>query len=134
MLEVQRKVAAGELSSDAMLAFSSLAAKVQRLQPGHQPEHQLLSERTSLARGWSMRAATRSCSASPVEADVQDALLAGLACALCFSGLFSMERRGGMETILCTTPLGRKRTVRAQACGQCGRGGAASRRRPACRI
>ena len=40
--------------------------------------------------------------------------LAGLACALCFSGLFSMERRGGMETILCTTPLGRKRTVRAK--------------------
>ena len=25
-----------------------------------------------------------------------------------------MERRGGMETILCTTPLGRKRTVRAK--------------------
>ena len=48
------------------------------------------------------------------QADVQDALLAGLACALCFSGLFSMERRGGMETILCTTPLGRKRTVRAK--------------------
>ena len=48
------------------------------------------------------------------DADVQDTLLAGLACALCFSGLFSMERRGGMETILCTTPLGRKRTVRAK--------------------
>lgn len=25
-----------------------------------------------------------------------------------------MERRGGMETILCVTPLGRKRTVRAK--------------------
>ena len=49
-----------------------------------------------------------------IPADVQDTLLAGLACALCFSGLFSMERRGGMETILCTTPLGRKRTVRAK--------------------
>ena len=48
------------------------------------------------------------------DADVQDTLLAGLACALCFSGLLSMERRGGMETILCTTPLGRKRTVRAK--------------------
>lgn len=48
------------------------------------------------------------------DANVQDTLLAGLACALCFSGLFSMERRGGMETILCTTPLGRKRTVRAK--------------------
>ncbi len=48
------------------------------------------------------------------QADVQDTLLAGLACALCFAGLFSMERRGGMETILCTTPLGRKRTVRAK--------------------
>lgn len=48
------------------------------------------------------------------EVDVQDTLLAGLACALCFSGLFAMERRGGMETILCVTPLGRKRTVRAK--------------------
>ena len=45
---------------------------------------------------------------------MQDTLLAGLACALCFAGLFSMERRGGMETILCTTPLGRQRTVRAK--------------------
>ena len=36
------------------------------------------------------------------QADAQDTLLAGLACALCFSGLFAMERRG------------RKRTVRAK--------------------
>ena len=48
------------------------------------------------------------------QADVQDTPLAGLACALCFSGLFAMERRGGMETILCVTPRGRKRTVRAK--------------------
>ena len=48
------------------------------------------------------------------QANVQDTLLAGLACALCFAGLFSMERRGGMEAILCTMPLGRKRTVRAK--------------------
>lgn len=48
------------------------------------------------------------------QADAQDTLLAGLACALCFSGLFAMERRGGMETVLCVTPRGRKRTVRAK--------------------
>lgn len=48
------------------------------------------------------------------DADVQDTLLAGLVCALCFSGLFSMECRGGMETVLCVTPRGRKRTVRAK--------------------
>ena len=47
-------------------------------------------------------------------ADVQDTLLAGLTCAICFSGLFAMERRGGMETVLCVTPRGRKRTVRAK--------------------
>ena len=33
-------------------------------------------------------------------------LLAGLLCALCFSGLFAMERKGGMDEILACTPLG----------------------------
>ena len=89
MLEAQQKVAAGELSSDAMLAFSSLAWLV------YESGYRELFGFTG-------------------QADVQDTLLAGLACALCFAGLFSMERRGGMETILCTTPLGRQRTVRAK--------------------
>ena len=47
-------------------------------------------------------------------ADVQDTLWAGLLCALCFSGLFAMERKGGMETVLRATPLGRRATVRAK--------------------
>lgn len=47
-------------------------------------------------------------------ADVQDTLYAGLLCAVCFAGLFAMERKGGMEEVLCTTPLGRRRTVRAK--------------------
>ena len=98
MLEVQQKVAAGELSSDAMLAFSSLQQKYSVYsQVINQNINYYLKEHGFTG-----------------QADVQDALLAGLACALCFSGLFSMERRGGMETILCTTPLGRKRTVRAK--------------------
>ena len=46
--------------------------------------------------------------------DVQDTLLAGLLCALCFSGLFAMERKGGMDEILACTPLGRKYTVKAK--------------------
>ena len=46
--------------------------------------------------------------------DVQDTLLAGLLCALCFSGLFAMERKGGMDEILATTSLGRKHTVKAK--------------------
>lgn len=44
-------------------------------------------------------------------ADIQDTLYAGLLCALCFSGLFTIECKSGMEEILCSTPLGRKRTV-----------------------
>ena len=35
-------------------------------------------------------------------------------CALCFSGLFAMERKGGMDEILASTPLGRKYTVKAK--------------------
>ena len=46
MLEVQQKVAAGELSSDAMLAFSSLQQKYSVYSRVHQPEYQLLSEGT----------------------------------------------------------------------------------------
>ena len=47
-------------------------------------------------------------------ADLQDTLYAGLLCAVCFAGLFAMERRGGMDEILRATPLGRKHTVRAK--------------------
>ena len=46
--------------------------------------------------------------------DIEDTLLAGLLCALCFSGLFAMERKGGMDEILASTPLGRKYTVKAK--------------------
>ena len=100
------------------------ATKVQRLQPGHQPEYQLLSEGTPPAPGWSTKAATKNCSASPARPMCRTHCWPGWPGALCFAGLFSMERRGGMETILCTTPLGRKCTVRAQARGQRGRGSA----------
>lgn len=47
-------------------------------------------------------------------ADLQDCLYAGLACSICFGGLFSMEQKGGMLEILCTTPLGRRKTVRTK--------------------
>ena len=46
--------------------------------------------------------------------NVEYTLLAGLLCALCFSGLFAMERKGGMDEILASTPLGRKYTVKAK--------------------
>ena len=41
-------------------------------------------------------------------------LAAMLLLALCFSGLFAMERKGGMDEILTCTPLGRKYTVKAK--------------------
>lgn len=46
--------------------------------------------------------------------DAQDALLAGLLCAVCFASLFAQERRAGAEALLLTTPLGRGRTARAK--------------------
>ena len=113
MLEVQRKVATGELSSDAMLAFSSLQQKYSVYSRViNQNINYYLKEHPG---AWLVyESGYKELFGFTGQADVQDALLAGLACALCFSGLFSMERRGGMETILCTTPLGRKRTVRAK--------------------
>ncbi|MBM6716162.1 hypothetical protein H6B15_05770 [Gemmiger formicilis] len=119
MLEVQRKVAAGELSSDAMLAFSSLQQKYSVYSRViNQNINYYLKERPG---AWLVyESGYKELFGFTGQADVQDALLAGLACALCFAGLFSMERRGGMETILCTTPLGRKRTVRAKLAASAG--------------
>lgn len=51
--------------------------------------------------------------------NLYDTILAGLACALCFAGLCSMERAGGMDTVLCSTPYGRKHTVTAKLLHSC---------------
>lgn len=47
-------------------------------------------------------------------ADQTEALLASLACAFCFAGLFALERQRGMLPLLYTTPNGRGRTARAK--------------------
>ena len=46
--------------------------------------------------------------------DLQDCLYTGLACSICFGGLFAMEQKGGMIEVLCATPLGRRKTVRTK--------------------
>lgn len=113
MLEAQRQVAAGTLSSDALLAFSALQQKYNvYTQIINQNINYYLKEHPG---AWLVyESGYRELFGFTGDADVQDTLLAGLACALCFSGLFAMERRGGMETVLCVTPRGRKRTVRAK--------------------
>lgn len=113
MLEVRRQVIAGALSSDALLTFSALQQKYTAYnQVINQNINYYLKEHPG---AWLVyESGYRKLFGFTDEVDVQDTLLAGLACALCFSGLFAMERRGGMETILCVTPLGRKRTVRAK--------------------
>lgn len=113
MLEAQRQVAAGALSNDALLAFSALQQKYSvYTQVINQNINYYLKEHPD---AWLVyESGYRELFGFTGQADVQDTLLAGLACALCFSGLFAMERRGGMETVLCVTPRGRKRTVRAK--------------------
>ena len=44
--------------------------------------------------------------------DLPDTLWASILCAVCFSGLFAMERQTGMIKVIGTTPLGRRATVR----------------------
>lgn len=46
--------------------------------------------------------------------DRLDSLLAALLCAICFGGLFAMEKQSGMERIIAATPLGRIATVKAK--------------------
>lgn len=48
------------------------------------------------------------------KSDAVDALIAALLCAVCFSGLFSMERQTGMEKVISATPLGRDATVKCK--------------------
>ena len=113
MLEVQQKVAAGELSADALLAYSALQQKYSIYQ-------QIIQQNINAYLGAHPKAwlvyesGYRELFGFHGTADIQDTLYAGLLCALCFSGLFAMERKGGMEEILCTTPLGRRPTVRAK--------------------
>lgn len=113
MLEVQRRVIGGELSSDALLAYNSLQQKYTVYQQIVQFNIQYYLKQNPGA--WLVyETGYKKLFGFTGTADVQDTLLAGLLCALCFSGLFAMERKGGMDEILATTPLGRKYTVKAK--------------------
>ena len=113
MLEVQRRVICGELSSDALLAYNSLQQKYTVYQQIVQSNIQYYLKQNPGA--WLVyETGYKKLFGFTGTADVQDTLLAGLLCALCFSGLFAMERKGGMDEILAATPLGRKYTVKAK--------------------
>ena len=113
MLEVQRRVIGGELSSDALLAYNSLQQKYTVYQQIVQFNIQYYLKQNPGA--WLVyETGYRKLFGFAGTADVQDTLLAGLLCALCFCGLFAMERKGGMDEILAATPLGRKYTVKAK--------------------
>ena len=44
--------------------------------------------------------------------DLMDTLYAGILCCLCCAGLFSFEKKGGMQKVVLSTPLGRCVTVK----------------------
>ena len=113
MLETQKRVNSGELSSDALLAYSSLQQKYSVYQRVVQSNiNYYLKENPG---AWLVyETGYKKLFGFTGTGDVQDTLLAGLLCALCFSGLFAMERKGGMDEILATTSLGRKHTVKAK--------------------
>ena len=113
MLEVQRKISRGELGSDAAMAYSSLQQKYDVYSQIVQDKiNTYLKEHPG---AWLVYdSGYQKLFGFSGSADLQDTLWAGLLCALCFSGLFSMERKGGMDEILASTPLGRRYTVRAK--------------------
>ena len=113
MLAVQRRVARGELSNEAMLAYGALQQKYNIYQQVVQNNiNYYLKEHPG---AWLVyESGYKKLFGFSGTADVQDTLWAGLLCALCFSGLFAMERKGGMDEILASTPLGRKYTVKAK--------------------
>ena len=113
MLETQKRVNSGDLSSDALLAYSSLQQKYSVYQRVVESNiNYYLKENPG---AWLVyETGYKKLFGFTGTGDVQDTLLAGLLCALCFSGLFAMERKGGMDEILACTPLGRKYTVKAK--------------------
>lgn len=113
MKETQRRIERGELSSDAILAYGALQQKYNVYQEVVQSNiNYYIKEHPG---AWAVyESGYKKLFGLSGTANVQDTLLAGLVCALCFSGLFAMERRGGMDVILCSTPLGRRATVRAK--------------------
>ena len=113
MLETQKRVNSGELSSDALLAYNSLQQKYSVYQRVVQSNiNYYLKENPG---AWLVyETGYKKLFGFTGTGDVQDTLLAGLLCALCFSGLFAMERKGGMDEILAATPLGRKYTAKAK--------------------
>ena len=113
MLEVQKRVNRGELSSEALLAYNSLQQKYSAYQRVLQSNISYYLKENPGA--WLVyETGYKKLFGFTGTSDVQDTLLAGLLCALCFSGLFAMERKGGMDEILASTPLGRKYTVKAK--------------------
>lgn len=116
LLTAQRAVAEGKLPPEALAAYTALQQKYNVYQ-------RVLSENLGWLKehpgAWLVyesgyKRLFGQNGAAGVRADTQDALLAGLLTALCCAGLFAMERRGGMVTVLRATPLGRSRTVRAK--------------------
>ena len=113
MLEAQKRVNRGELSSEALLAYNSLQQKYSAFQRVLQSNISYYLKENPGA--WLVyETGYKKLFGFTGTSDVQDTLLAGLLCALCFSGLFAMERKGGMDEILASTPLGRKYTVKAK--------------------
>ena len=110
--KLQSAMSAGRISAQegqaAMSAFASLQQKmsvfqrvvsmVQRL--GETPRSQMVYE-----TGWLKLFDTAD------RQDLSDTLAAALVCALCFSGLFAVERQTGMVRVISPTPLGRAATV-----------------------
>ena len=92
MLAVQRRVARSELSSEAMLAYGALQQKYNIYQQVVQNNiNYYLKEHPG---AWLVyESGYKKLFGFSGTADVQDTLWAGLLCALCFSGLFAMERK-----------------------------------------
>ena len=113
LLEVQQQVQSGQISAQALSLYTGIQEKYGVYQT-------ILNSKIhgSLERDphpWAVyESGWLKLFDLDDETDLQDCLYAGLACALCFGGLFAMEQKGGMMEILCATPLGRKRTVRAK--------------------
>ena len=112
MLEIQQQVARGSLGREALEPFYALQMKFNAFQTVVSKINNDLKNTPGI---WLVyESGYRTLFDFSGHNDLQDTLYAGLLCALCFSGLFAMERKGGMDRVIQRTPMGRKHTVWAK--------------------
>ncbi len=108
--KVAKRVAAVAAAPGAQLVYDTGYAQLFGLAPAQMPADEN-AEAAMMAYYADPAAQEETTGDTLGRADLADALLCAAVCALCFAGLFAMERTTGMVRVGAATPLGRRATA-----------------------